>query len=70
MIAPQNLYCFFELRFGVVVFPLSRRDDSFRPHHLASQPTPILSISPYLAATSEERVRSPGVANLRIYFGK
>jgi hypothetical protein len=69
-IAAKNPYRFFELPFGIVVFPFSRRDHSLGPLNFAGQPTPVLSISKFLAATSEERVRSLGVANLRIYFGK
>jgi hypothetical protein len=70
MISAKNLYCSFELLLGVFVFPFSCRDDCLRPRDFAGQPTPVLPISEYLAATSEVRVRSIRVVHLSIYFGK
>ena len=70
MISAKNLYCFFELRFGVVVFRFRRRDDRLRPRHFAGQPAPVLSISEYLAAAGEVRVRFLRVARFSMYSGK
>jgi hypothetical protein len=70
MISAKDLYRFLEPRLGVIVFLFSRRDDCLRPLNFAGQPTPVLPISEYLAATTEMRISSLRVASLSVDFGE
>ena len=53
VIAAENLYRSFELRLGVLVFSLSRRDDCLGPRHYADESAPVFAISDYLPTASE-----------------